>query len=182
MSSVNTVQPKNNPELTFLFALSLFALFFDVHVRRGVGGGIRSGFVDASLTSQRGGRQQAGAHTQEKGCCLSWQPLRRPRGPWLVVNPQLVWEPTGWGKSRNRQWKLNYLSSFPSSLLVLLLFPRVRWGKLYRPKGRLTSLEPWNGSDSLPGVGVRATVIHCALRWKADALSDFLVLVFFFFF
>lgn len=59
LSDGKPVWPKDNPELTFLFALILFALFFAVHLRRGVGGGKRSCSVDASLTSQSGSRQAA---------------------------------------------------------------------------------------------------------------------------
>lgn len=66
MSSVNTVQPKNIPELTFLFALSLFALFYDVHVRRGVGGDkiwLRRCLSDLSKRRQAAGRR---THTGER--------------------------------------------------------------------------------------------------------------------
>lgn len=112
---------------SLFFLLCLFALFFNVSLPRGVEG-IRPDFVDATLTSQSGSRQ---AHTQGEGCCLSWQALRRPsRSPdWLSI-PSLWKSQPDWGKSRNRQWKLNNLSSFPSSLLVLLLLSRVCRGKI----------------------------------------------------
>lgn len=177
LSDRNTVWPKENSSLLFLFALNLFAIFFDMHLRRRVGG-IRSGFVDASLTSQPGSSRQA--HTQEEGCCLCWQPLRCPPGALIGCQSSACERANRTGgrvgtaggnltacpPSRRRYW------CFSSS-------PECGGGKLYRPKGRLTSLEPWNGSDSLLGVGVRATVIHWALTWKGEALSDVLVVFFF---
>lgn len=36
LSDGNRVRPKDNTELAFFFALSLFALFFNVHLCRGV--------------------------------------------------------------------------------------------------------------------------------------------------
>lgn len=77
--------------------------------------GIRSGFVDASMTSGPGSR-----HTWEKGCCLSWQPLRRGgRGDLIGCQNFSLWksQPDG-GRVEKRkkkvcQWKLNHLSSFP---------------------------------------------------------------------
>lgn len=98
-----------------------------------------------------------------------------PPGAWLAVKPQLMKKPTRWGKRRACQWKLNHLSSStfsppppPPWRFSSPLLPRVQQGKLYRPKGRLTSPEPWNRSDLLPGFGVRAAVTHCAQRRKAQ--------------
>lgn len=97
-----------------------------------------------------------------------------PPGAWSAVKPQLMKKPTRWGKRRACQWKLNHLSSStlsppppPPWRFSSHLLPRVQQGKLYRPKGRLTSPEPWNRSDSLPGFGVRAAVTHCPQRRKA---------------
>lgn len=58
LSDGNRVRPKDNTELAFFFALKSFCSFFQrAFVSGSGGGGIRSGFVDASLTSQSGSRQ-----------------------------------------------------------------------------------------------------------------------------
>ena len=117
------------------------------------------GFLDAFVASRSVSR-----HTWERGCCLSWQLLNCPGG--LIGCQTSAYEkPTRWGKRQICQWKLNHLStSAPPPKKHTRAYTHtqthththnqhththttVQQGKLYRPKGRLTSPQPWNRSD-----------------------------------
>lgn len=107
------------------------------------------GSLDASAASRSDSRP-----SWERSCCLSRRASLMPRVPDRLQN---LSSPDG-GRDGPCQWKLNHLSSsplLPSAFpCAPLLFPTsVQQGKLYRPKGRLTSQEQWNGSDPLPSLG-----------------------------
>lgn len=96
--------------------------------------------------------QSAGTHGREAAVWAG--SFSDAPGAWSAVKPQLMKKPTRWGKRRICQWKLNHLSSSAlsssSSLSRFsspLILTSVQQGKLYRPKGRLTSLKLWNRSD-----------------------------------
>lgn len=142
----------------FTFNISYFQLSFSLSLLLlSVWDAACLGFLDASVASRSVSR-----HTLERGCCLGWQLIRRPGGMIGCQTPAHEKKPTRWGKRQACQWKLNHLSSSTLSPTPT----RVQQGKLYRPKGRLTSLEPWNRSHQLPDFGARAAVTHCAQRGK----------------
>lgn len=107
------------------------------------------GFLDASVASRSVSR-----HTWERGCCLSWQLLRRPGG--LIGCQTSAHEKANQMGEETGPASGNLTTCLPVLHLPLppprwlcspLLLPRVQRGELYRPKGRLTSPESWNRSD-----------------------------------
>lgn len=106
------------------------------------------GFLDASVASRSVSR-----HTWERGCCLSWQLLRRPGG--LIGCQTSAHEKANQMGEETGPASGNLTTCLPVLHLPLPplwwlsspLLPREQQGKLYRPKGRLTSPESWNRSD-----------------------------------
>lgn len=84
--------------------------------------------------------------TREWGFCLSWQPLRCPRGPDRLSNLS-SWksQPDG-GRDGSASGNLTTCLPAPPYPTPSPL-SSLQQGKLYRPKGRLTSPEQWNRSD-----------------------------------
>lgn len=93
------------------------------------------GFLDASAASR-----SVGSLTGEGGCCLSWQPLRSPAG--LIGCQTSAHEKANQMGGRDGAASGNLTTCLPALLRPSLpSSTSVQQGKLYRPKGRLTSPE-----------------------------------------